>query len=68
MMGEWLLGQWIVGVKSFPKIYGLYGLEHHIVEKMKDVTIVHRQTDTRKCEDRARIHEAGFAIANVLQG
>ena len=39
MMGEWLLGQWIVGVKSFQKIFGLYGLERHIVEKRWGVTL-----------------------------
>ena len=39
VMGEWLVGQWIVGVISFQKIYGLYGLKHHIVEKMLDVTL-----------------------------
>ena len=52
------MGQWIVGVISFQKKFGAYGLKGHIVEKMWDVTIV---TDGRKCEDRARIREAGFA-------
>ena len=37
-MGEWSLGQWIVGVKSFQKRYGLYGLKHLIVEISGDVT------------------------------
>ena len=32
------MGQWIVGVISFQKMYGLYGLKHHIVEKSGDVT------------------------------
>ena len=31
VMGEWSVGQWIVGVISFQKMYGLYGLKHHIV-------------------------------------
>ncbi len=26
VMGEWAVGYWIVGVTSFQKIYGLYGL------------------------------------------
>ena len=52
MMGECLVGQWIVGVISFQKIFGLYGLERHIVEKRCGVTLVDQQ---RKCEDRARI-------------
>ena len=32
------MGQWIVGVISFQKMYGLYGLKHHIVEISEDVT------------------------------
>ena len=44
------MGQWIVGVISFQKMYGLYGLKHHIVEKRGDVTDPDGQT-TRK--DRA---------------
>ena len=53
VMGECLVGQWIVGVISFQKIFGLYGLERHIVEKRWGVTLV---DNGRKCEDRARIH------------
>ena len=30
--------QWIVRVISFQKMYGLYGLKHHIVEISGDVT------------------------------
>ena len=36
VMGECTMGQWIVGIISFQKmygLYGLYGLKHHIVEK-----------------------------------
>ena len=29
----WVMGQWIVGVISFQKIFGLYGVERHKVEK-----------------------------------
>ena len=32
VMDEWAVGHWIVGIMSFQKIYGLYGLKHHIVE------------------------------------
>ena len=39
VMGEWLVGQWIVGVISFQNIFGLYGLECHIVEKRWGVTL-----------------------------
>jgi len=45
-----LVGLWIVGVISFQKMYGLYGLKHHIVEKSGDVTDPDGRT-TRK--DRA---------------
>ena len=38
VMGEWSVGQWIVGVISFQKMYGLYGPKHHIVEISGDVT------------------------------
>ena len=58
------MGQWIVGVISFQKIFGLCGLKGHIVEIRWDVTL----EDSRRteCEDRARIlkqnsqFEAGF--------
>ena len=33
-MGEWTVGQWKVGVTSFQKIYGLYSVAHHKVEKL----------------------------------
>ena len=33
VMGEWAVGYWIVGITSFQKIYGLYSVEHHKVEK-----------------------------------
>ena len=31
-LGEWSVGYCILGVISFQKMYGLYGLKHHIVE------------------------------------
>ena len=48
------MGQWIVGVISFQKIFGLCGLKGHIVEIRWDVTLVHGRTTT-ECEERARI-------------
>ena len=39
-MGEWLVGQWIVGVISFQKIFGLCGLKGLILEISWDVTLV----------------------------
>ena len=33
VMGEWAVGYWIVSVTSFQKIYGLYSVEHHKLEK-----------------------------------
>ena len=44
VMGEWSVGQWIVGVIGFQKMYGLYGLKHHIVEISGDVTDAGRTT------------------------
>ena len=32
VMGEWSVGQWIVGVMRFQKMYGLYGLKHHVTD------------------------------------
>ena len=32
--------QWILGGKSFQKLYGLYGFKYHKVEKRLVVTIV----------------------------
>ena len=59
-MGEWLVGQWIVDVISFQKIYGLYSLKNSIVEKMLDVTLCDGRRTT-ECEDRARILKTEFA-------
>ena len=33
VMSEWFVGQWIVGVICLQKIFGLCGLNGHIVEK-----------------------------------
>ena len=41
------VGEWIVDVISFQKIFGLGGLECHIVEIWRDVTLVHTRTDGR---------------------
>ena len=38
VMGERSVGQWIAGVMSFQKMYGPFGLRHHIVEISVDVT------------------------------
>jgi hypothetical protein len=40
VIGEWAVGQWIVGVTSFQKIFGLCGLKCHIMEIWRDVTLV----------------------------
>ena len=48
------MGQWIVDVRSFQKIFGLYGLKHHIVEISGDVTDAGRDgTGQTTSEDRA---------------
>jgi hypothetical protein len=53
VMGEWSVGQWIVGVISFQKMYGLYGLKHHIVEISGDVTDAGRTNEQTTSEYRA---------------
>ena len=52
-MGEWSVGQWIVDVRSFQKIFGLYGLKHHIVEISGDVTDAGRTDEQTTSEDSA---------------
>ena len=42
------MGQWIEGVTSFQKIYGLCGLKNHSVEISGDVTKAGRDGQTRK--------------------
>ena len=32
-IGEWAESHWIIGAISFHKIYGLYSVEHHKMEK-----------------------------------
>ena len=54
-----VVGEWIVDIISFQKIFGLCGLKCHIVEIWRDVTF---EDNGRKCEYSARIREAGFAI------
>ena len=41
-----VVGEWIVDVISFQKIFGLCGLKCHIVEIWRDVTLVHGQRTT----------------------
>ena len=59
-----MVGEWIVDVISFQKIFGLCGLKCHIVEIWRDVTLEDGRTDEQRteCEDRARILETEFAI------
>ena len=52
----WVMGEWPMGVMSFQKMYGLYGLKHHIVEISGDVTDAGRDKRTNKqttSKDRA---------------
>ena len=62
VMGEWSVGQWIVGVISFQKMYGLYGLKHHIVEISGDVTDAGR---TGRSYSRLICKKLSFAILFV---
>ena len=61
------MGELVVDVISFQKIFGLCGLKCHIMEIWRGVTLVDngRTTDNgqrTECEDRARILETEFAI------
>ena len=61
------MGELVVDVISFQKIFGLCGLKCHIMEIWTDVTLDDtRTTDgrTTECEDRARILETEFAISD----
>ena len=61
VMGEWAVGYWIVGVTSFQKIYGLYGLKHLKVEISGDVTKAGRDgTDNQRRKDSATQVDAEF--------
>ena len=42
-----LVGELVVDVISFQKIFGLCGLKCHIMEIWRDVTLVHGRTDGR---------------------
>ena len=66
MMGEWPMGQWIVGVISFQKIFGLYGLKHHIMEISGDVTDAGRTNDKQTREDSATqpLHAGWLSFAS----
>ena len=58
------MGEWIVDVINFQKIFGFCGLRGHIVEIRRDVTLVDDEQRTTECEDRARI--LGSRIRNIL--
>ena len=51
-----VMGEWIVGVMSFQKMYGLYGLKHHIVEISGDVT----DADGRPTKRQGKIELLSF--------
>ena len=59
---EVVVGEWVVDVISFQKIFGLCGLECHIVEIFRDVTLVDDGQRTTEHEDRARTLETEFAM------
>ena len=59
------MGQWIVGVISFQKIFGLCGLKGHIEEIRWDVPL--EDPRTTECEDRARILDSEFATCAEWQ-
>ena len=56
-----VVGEWVVDVISFQKIFGLCGLECYVVEIWRDVTLIHGRRTTEH-EDSSRNLEAEFAI------
>ena len=61
-----MVGELVVDVISFQKIFGLCGLKCHIMEIWRGVTLEDDGRRTTECEDRARILDAEFAIAGYL--
>ena len=58
-----VVGEWIVDVISFQKVFALCGLKCHIVEIRREVTLLWTTDGQRtEREDRARIMETEFAI------
>ena len=53
MMGEWSVGQWIVGVISLQKMYGLYGLKSIYIGINAHVTDAGQTNKQTTSEDRA---------------
>ena len=53
VMGEWSVGQWIVGVISLQKMYGLYGLKSIYIGINAHVTDAGRTDKRTTSEDRA---------------
>ena len=62
--GEWFVGQWVVGIISFQRIFGLCG---HIVENWQDVTIVHCTHRWTECEDTVRVLDSELAMIQFTQ-
>ena len=52
-MGEWSVGQWIVGVISLQKMYGLYGLKSIYIGINAHVTDAGQTNKQTTSEDRA---------------
>ena len=53
VMGEWSVGQWIVGVISLQKMYGLYGLKSIYIGINAHVTDAGQTNKRTTSEDRA---------------
>ena len=49
----WSMVQWIMGVVSFQKMYGLFGLKHHLVEISGDGTDAGRTEEQTTREESA---------------
>ena len=54
VMGEWAVSQWIVGITSFKKIYGLYGLN-----------ILKKVLQWKSWSDDGQSHKANFDLGKT---
>ena len=67
VMDQWSVVQWVVDVMSFQKMYGLYGLKHHIVEISGDVTDAGRTTSEDRKTQLLICESLSFAITLVVE-
>ena len=62
VMGEWSVGQWIVGVISLQKMYGLYGLKSIYIGINAHVTDAGQTTSEDRATQLLICESLSFAI------